>query len=136
MIQVNTSREESKSGLAPIDVEKEEGQEAPSLEVLELASHVVSSCKNLRLLGVMTIGSFEASTNQDLPNPDFETLRQTRDKLEEKLNEKYIDQNWGEDGRLLLSMGMSSDFEDAIRAGSNVVRVGTSIFGSRPPKRL
>ena len=34
-----------------------------------------------------------------------------------------------------LSMGMSSDFEEAIAAGSNCVRIGTAIFGSRPPRR-
>ena len=36
--------------------------------------------------------------------------------------------------RLLLSMGMSHDFEMALRAGADVVRVGTGIFGARPPK--
>ncbi len=33
-----------------------------------------------------------------------------------------------------LSMGMSGDFEDAIRAGATMVRVGTALFGPRPPK--
>jgi PLP dependent protein len=34
-----------------------------------------------------------------------------------------------------LSMGMSHDFEMALRAGADVVRVGTGIFGARPPKQ-
>jgi uncharacterized pyridoxal phosphate-containing UPF0001 family protein len=38
---------------------------------------------------------------------------------------------WGENGKLILSMGMSSDFEAALRAGSDIVRVGTGIFGER-----
>ena len=38
------------------------------------------------------------------------------------------------DVRLLLSMGMSSDFEVALKAGSDIVRVGTGIFGERPKK--
>ena len=37
--------------------------------------------------------------------------------------------------RLLLSMGMSHDFELALRAGADIVRVGTGIFGARPPKK-
>jgi pyridoxal phosphate enzyme (YggS family) len=136
MIQVNTSGETSKSGLAPIDVEMEEGSEAPSLEILDLANHVISSCKNLHLLGVMTIGSFEASTSHNQLNPDFVTLMQTRDKLESKLKESHGAGTWGHDGKLLTSMGMSSDFEEAIQAGSDIVRVGTSIFGHRPPKGM
>ena len=32
-----------------------------------------------------------------------------------------------------LSMGMSHDFEDAIKEGANIVRVGTALFGARPP---
>jgi uncharacterized pyridoxal phosphate-containing UPF0001 family protein len=43
-------------------------------------------------------------------------------------------EKWGEEGRLLLSMGMSSDFEAALKAGSDIVRVGTGIFGARAKK--
>lgn len=137
MLQVNTSGEQSKSGLAPLDVD-EGGEHEPSasLEVVDLASHILSSCKRLHLLGVMTIGSFEASMDDSHPNPDFETLRKTRDVLTEKLKEKYPEAQWGQDGRLLLSMGMSSDFQAAILAGSDIVRVGTSIFGQRPKKEV
>ncbi|PVF95564.1 hypothetical protein CPB86DRAFT_776197 [Serendipita vermifera] len=135
MLQVNTSGETSKSGLAPIYIDTEGGSdEDTSLEVLELAGHVISSCKNLQLLGVMTIGSFEASTNDSEPNPDFESLRKTRDSLQLMLKEKYPDGKWGQGGHLLMSMGMSADFEEAIEAGSDIVRVGTSIFGQRPKK--
>lgn len=135
MLQVNTSGEASKSGLAPVYAEAEGAlDEETPLEVLELANHVISSCKKLHLLGVMTIGSFEASTNDSEPNPDFESLRKTRDSLQLKLQEKYPDGKWGQDGHLLMSMGMSSDFEEAIEAGSDIVRVGTSIFGQRPKK--
>lgn len=136
MIQVNTSGETSKSGLAPIYVEMEEGSEASSLEILDLANHVILSCKNLHLLGVMTIGSFEASTGRNQLNPDFVTLMQTRDKLESRLKQSHGVGTWGNEGRLLMSMGMSSDFEEAIQAGSDIVRVGTSIFGQRPPKGM
>ncbi|KAG8808549.1 hypothetical protein FRB91_007872 [Serendipita sp. 411] len=133
MLQVNTSGEESKSGLAPLHTEESdtEDQQPNSLGVYGLATHVLTQCKRLHLLGVMTIGSFEASTDDSRPNPDFECLVRTRDALEEKLNKDLPGSQWGKDGRLLLSMGMSSDFEAAIKAGSNIVRVGTSIFGER-----
>lgn len=131
MLQVNTSGETSKSGLAPLHIEVEEDSPEDSMQVLELAKHIVSKCKRLHLLGVMTIGSYEASVDDTKPNPDFETLKATRDALELKLSEEMQNVSWGNDGRLLLSMGMSSDFESAIRAGSDIVRVGTSIFGLR-----
>jgi len=140
MLQVNTSGEKSKSGLAPLhdeaieDGQGESDQPTPSLEVVELASHVISSCPKLHLLGVMTVGSYEASTSEE-PNPDFETLQQTRDALEAVLNSKHAGSQWGKDGKLLMSMGMSSDFEVAIQAGSDIVRIGTSIFGQRPKKQ-
>ena len=56
-------------------------------------------------------------------NPDFETLRKVRATVAEatKLEESDIE----------LSMGMSKDFEEAIKMGSTNVRVGSSIFGAR-----
>lgn len=136
MLQVNTSGEASKSGLSPLYTDEvEDGDTSALLEVIELASHVVSSCHKLNLLGVMTIGAFESSMDDAQPNPDFEALRQTRDALEAALAQRHAGSQWGKDGKLLMSMGMSSDFEVAIKAGSNIVRVGTSIFGQRPKKQ-
>ena len=88
----------------------------------------------------MTIGSLAESLHskeeQEKPNEDFEKLVKTRDRLQEVISTEFpaSEGRWGEDGKLLLSMGMSSDFEAALKAGSDVVRVGTGIFGSRPPK--
>lgn len=91
----------------------------------------------------MTIGSLNESlsSKDKLENEDFERLRVTRDVLQEVLAREFPvgegeeeKGRWGEGGKLLLSMGMSSDFEAALRAGSDVVRVGTSIFGARPKK--
>jgi len=81
----------------------------------------------------MTIGSFEASTNTE-ENKDFKTLSDTRHILEEALRSDSSLPQWGIDGSLELSMGMSADYEAAIQAGSGSVRVGTSIFGSRVSK--
>lgn len=106
-LQVNTSGEESKSGLSP--------QETPLV-----AKEIVDNLKNISLAGLMTIGSRESSQTDGV-NPDFECLRNVRDKVEEECNISNLE----------LSMGMSDDFVSAIRQGSTSVRVGSKIFGSR-----
>lgn len=104
-IQVNTSGEASKYGLAP--------QDLPSfLEALE-------TCPQLRPRGLMTLAVF--SGNRDHVRACFQTLRSLRD--------QSIAVNPDITG---LSMGMSGDFEDAILEGATVVRVGQGIFGQRP----
>ena len=80
----------------------------------------------------MTIGSLSESLSGD-ENRDFNLLEKTRDKLQIALKEQGVNR-WGEDGKLVLSMGMSNDFEAALRAGSDIVRVGTGIFGERAKK--
>ena len=87
----------------------------------------------------MTIGALEASlsASEGDENPDFERLKETRTVLEEylsRLSDPALGQ-WGTSGRLHLSMGMSSDFEAALKAGSDIVRVGTGIFGARSLKK-
>jgi uncharacterized pyridoxal phosphate-containing UPF0001 family protein len=81
----------------------------------------------------MTIGALEQSLGGD-ENADFERLKETRDALAKALMGEFGAEKWGEEGRLLLSMGMSSDFEAALKAGSDIVRVGTGIFGARAKK--
>ncbi|CCJ28677.1 unnamed protein product [Pneumocystis jirovecii] len=105
-VQVNTSCEEGKNGVAPCDSE-------------ELCSYIINNCKELHLKGLMTIGSLSESNSEY--NKDFETLVKCRDKITESLGIK-----------LELSMGMSRDFELAIKMGSTNIRVGTNIFGIRP----
>jgi pyridoxal phosphate enzyme (YggS family) len=115
-VQVNTSGEESKSGCEPS-------------EAADLSKHILEKCPHLHLQGLMTIGAIARSkaTSEDNPNEDFITLRQTRDRVAETI---------GIDKEVLeLSMGMSEDFEGAIREGSTEVRVGSTIFGERPPKK-
>jgi len=90
----------------------------------------------------MTIGSLELSSaaSGTEQNADFEKLKETRDFLSNYLKKLQDDgsseSRWGDEasGRLLLSMGMSSDFEVALKSGSDIVRVGTGIFGQRSPK--
>jgi len=136
LLQVNTSGEDNKSGLSPLsDALSQTGSEA---EIIQVARHIITECPRLHLQGLMTIGSLaESLASAEKPNEDFERLKTTRDLLQESLNKAGFQADggkWGEDGRLLLSMGMSSDFEAALKSGSDIVRVGTGIFGSRPKK--
>jgi len=114
-VQINTSGEESKSGVEPD-------------AAAELCKHVRDNCPHLRLSGLMTIGAIARSkaTTSETENEDFEALRQVRDRVAKEL-EIPVEE-------LELGMGMSSDFEAAIRQGSDEVRVGTTIFGDRPAK--
>ncbi|KAK6996525.1 hypothetical protein R3P38DRAFT_2565524 [Favolaschia claudopus] len=133
LIQVNTSGEDSKSGLGPL---RADTKDVAAAELTQLARHIIKECPRLRLQGLMTIGALEQSLNAGNENADFERLKETRDVLIKALAEEFgvgVDK-WGEHGRLLLSMGMSSDFEAALTAGSDIVRVGTGIFGTRHKK--
>ncbi|KAE8403558.1 hypothetical protein BDV37DRAFT_133265 [Aspergillus pseudonomiae] len=117
-VQVNTSGEENKSGVDPVS------------GAVSLCRFIREKCPRLKLQGVMTIGAIARSkaTTPETENEDFVCLRETRDRIVRELELE------GEDARLELSMGMSEDFEGAIALGSDEVRVGTTIFGQRPPK--
>lgn len=128
-LQVNTSGEDSKSGLSPLP------STAQSTELVDLAVHVIEKCPGLKLLGIMTIGSWDASHDPTKPNPDFECLKRTRAELAKVLADMGVPGAPGED-ELELSMGMSADFVQAIKEGSSSVRVGTRIFGERPKKKV
>ncbi|ORY74985.1 hypothetical protein BCR35DRAFT_321852 [Leucosporidium creatinivorum] len=128
-LQLNTSSEPQKAGLAP--------SASADSDLLALATHIVEKCPTLRLRGLMTIGSFESSTADGELNPDFEVLVKAREELVEELRRK-VGSNEEFDAvvkeGLELSMGMSEDFAQAIRQGSSNVRVGSKIFGKRPPR--
>ncbi|KAG7363776.1 pyridoxal-5'-phosphate-dependent enzyme, class III [Nitzschia inconspicua] len=103
-VQVNTSGEDSKSGVTPEDA-------------VEICRHIVNECDYLQLRGLMTIGAIGDISN-------FETLVQCRDSVAQGLG--IVDPT-----TLELSMGMSGDYQDAIRYGATNVRVGSTIFGER-----
>jgi len=107
MVQVNTSGEESKHGLAP------------GADVVALAKHIVENCPQLAFSGLMTIGMPDYTSKPE----NFETLKKCRAEVCAALglNEDACE----------LSMGMSGDFEAAIEMGSTNVRVGSTIFGAR-----
>lgn len=103
-IQVNTSGEESKSGVTP------------GSEVVELVKQMSDECPLLSIDGLMTIGSPGDYSC-------FDTLVKCREEVADALGK---DKN-----ELELSMGMSGDFEEAIAKGATNVRVGSTIFGDR-----
>ncbi|CAA7269443.1 unnamed protein product [Cyclocybe aegerita] len=135
LIQVNTSGEDSKSGLSPLTSDSNLAES----DLVLLANHVIQECPKLRLEGLMTIGALELSltATETEKNTDFERLKETRGILASHLKGAFPkgDKKWGNfSGRLILSMGMSSDFEAALKAGGDIVRVGTGIFGQRAKK--
>jgi pyridoxal phosphate enzyme (YggS family) len=104
LIQVNISNEPQKSGVPPGEA--------------EALARVIASLPRLRLRGLMAI-----------PAPEEDAAR-TRASFERvhglalELATKGLNMD-------TLSMGMSGDFEEAIAAGSNCVRIGTALFGPR-----
>ena len=106
LLEVNIGGEEAKSGFAP--------------EETEAAAVLARELPHVRVRGLMTI-------------PPVETVPHGTLVYFEKMHRLYVDIN----GKIYdneleyISMGMSGDFADAIRAGSNMVRVGTAIFGAR-----
>lgn len=107
LMQVNTSGEDSKFGVAP--------DEADSL------LDEIGGCGSVELLGLMTIGPLEGGDAAAAKS--FAMLR--------GMFERYARGGPSNCRMELLSMGMSSDYEIAIAEGSNMVRVGTAIFGPR-----
>ena len=107
-VQVNTSDEASKYGLAPEDV--------PTF------IQALPAFSALRVRGLMTLALFSGEAEQ--VRQCFVLLRTLRDQLRQSAPAGI--------GLDELSMGMSGDFEIAIEEGATVVRVGQAIFGARP----
>jgi pyridoxal phosphate enzyme (YggS family) len=105
LIQINTSGEESKSGIEPED--------AP-----ELAKRLMTM-ENIELRGLMTIGTF--TDDETIQRREFSLLRNTLEKVNTECGLHLTE----------LSMGMTGDFEVAIDEGATMVRIGTAIFGER-----
>lgn len=108
LVQVNISNEESKHGLS-----KE--------EVIPFIKDVSSNYNHIKIQGLMTMAPYY--NNSDETRWVFRELKELSEQIKE-INIENVDMNY-------LSMGMSNDFKIAIEEGSNMVRVGTSIFGER-----
>ncbi len=110
LIEVKLSPEETKAGLEP--------DSAAAAELLER----LPDLEHLHAQGLMTIAPWGVA--EDVTRECFRSLRGWRDRwaaAHPRLNLR------------VLSMGMSGDFELAIEEGSTRVRIGTALFGKRPP---
>ena len=107
LIQVNLSREESKSGLQEWD------------DILRVAE-AISAGQWLKFRGLMTIPA--PNLGELKTRKIYEQIRKWRDKLQHELDSAEITE---------LSMGMTVDYHWAIQEGATMIRVGTAIFGPR-----
>jgi len=105
LIEVNTSGEDAKFGVAPGEAE-------------DFAGYVAAR-PNLSLEGLMTVGPLGVGSGATAEA--FRALRRLFEKLAPAAGPSFQ----------YLSMGMTDDFELAIEEGSNMVRVGRAIFGER-----
>ena len=110
LLEVNVGGEESKSGVRV--------EELPALAAR------AAELPHVRLRGLMAIPP--AARKEGENRPFFAQMRQLFVDIKGKMddNKSVID---------CLSMGMSRDYEDAVREGATLVRVGTALFGPRPP---
>ena len=105
LLEINAGRDPAKHGA--------EIEDAPALIEAALA------CKNLEVQGLMTVAPLgDVAT---VARVTFETLRTLRDQLQTRFGVALPE----------LSMGMSGDLEEAVRAGSTLVRIGTALYGVR-----
>jgi pyridoxal phosphate enzyme (YggS family) len=102
LLQINAANEATKSGFS-------------SEEAYDMYQAIKESCPNINLKGVMTIGAHSDDTK--LIQQSFETTHSIYEKL-------------AKEGATYCSMGMSSDYELAIKCGSNLIRVGSALFKS------
>lgn len=103
LLQVHVAKEETKHGFA-----------ADSLQGINAADY-----PNLKICGVMGMATF--TDDESILQSEFTLLKETYDSLKPRFPEfKY------------LSMGMSGDYALAIQCGSNMVRIGSLLFGARP----
>lgn len=110
LLEVNIAGEASKGGCPP--------QELPNLVDL------VRTLGHVRLRGLMAIPPISSIPGAN--RPYFSAMRQLFVDIKGKMSDN-------QDDIMCLSMGMSDDFEDAIAEGATLVRVGTALFGPRPP---
>ena len=103
LLQINAAGEETKSGVA-------------TEVAYDVYQQIKESCPNINLKGVMTIGAHTEETS--LIQKSFEDTYSVYDRVKKE-------------GASICSMGMSGDYELAIRCGSNLVRVGSTLFKSQ-----
>lgn len=109
LLQIKIASEDSKFGMAPTDVSE------------MIQSEGFSKLKNIKVVGFMGMATFTNDNNQI--KKEFKRLKSTFNNLKDIKTENCELET--------ISMGMSGDYQLAIACGSNMVRVGSSIFGAR-----
>lgn len=107
LVQVNVAEEESKYGFKV-------------KEVLPFIEEILNF-KNIKVRGLMTMAPF--TEDKEVVRKVFRTLF--------NLKEDIVGRNYENLTMDYLSMGMTNDYEIAIEEGSNIIRVGSGIFGNR-----
>ncbi|MFW6202714.1 MAG: YggS family pyridoxal phosphate-dependent enzyme [Marinilabilia sp.] len=110
LLQIHIASEETKFGL----------DESELFDILE--SEDFKQLANVKIEGLMGMATF--SENENLVSSEFRGLKD----LFDKVKEKYFT---GDESFQWLSMGMSGDYHLALNEGSNMVRIGSAIFGER-----
>ncbi|MDX9796425.1 MAG: YggS family pyridoxal phosphate-dependent enzyme [Arcobacteraceae bacterium] len=100
LLQINSAYEESKTGVR-------------SEVAIQTYKEIQTNCPNIKLKGVMSIGAHVEDSS--VIKKSFETTKKIFDELQPL-------------GAIYCSMGMSGDFELAISCGSNMIRVGSTLF--------
>ncbi len=108
LLQVNIAEEVQKSGI--------------TVETLPQLADEVMAMDGVRLVGLMALPPF--FDDPERARPVFSRLRELKDVLEKQLGASLPH----------LSMGMTGDFVPAVEEGATLVRIGTRIFGARPPR--
>jgi hypothetical protein len=107
LIEINSGRESNKTGILPADV--------------KTLVEKMSSLKHLKLQGIMTMGPRFGDPEDS--RPYFKLTRSIFDEIA-KMDLPNVEMKY-------LSMGMSNSYKIAIEEGSNIVRIGTRLFGER-----
>ena len=107
LIEVNSGREEQKSGVLPEDTEQ--------------LVREISELQNIEMMGLMTMGPL--SGDPEDARPYFVETKKIFDQLR-KLDLPDVEMKY-------LSMGMTNSYKVALEEGANIVRIGTAIFGKR-----
>ena len=105
LIQVNISKESSKYGF-----------EDRELDFLN--QETINEYKNIKFKGLMGMASF--TNDESIIKNEFNNLKNIYDNIRKEIDDFNI-----------LSMGMSNDYKIALESGSNMIRVGSKIFGKR-----
>ncbi len=108
LIQVNIAGERQKSGIA--------------VENLPALADDIMEMSGVRVVGLMTMPPF--FDEPERARPVFARLRELKENLEKQLGKQLPH----------LSMGMTGDYVPAVEEGATLVRIGTRIFGARPPR--